>query len=153
MDALGHRRRTPVEAEEGRVPGAAQQAVELVQLAALALPADPQALAFVPHPPAMEQKEPVAAGRRRVPAVQAGNGFDGSLQQRVVALDRLACRVGPVREQGELDLPADAGEMMDFQPLDLLGDGFAAGSAWSAPPPVCANGRALRRAARGPGPA
>ena len=144
MDVLGHRRRAPVEAEEGRVPGASKQAVQLVQLAALALPADPQALTFVPHPPAMEQKEPVAAGRRRVPAVQSGNGFDGSLQQCVVALDRLACRIGPVREQGELDFPADAGEMVDFQPLDLLRDAFSAESAWSARQPMCADGQALR---------
>src|SRR6185503_6922018 len=127
LDTLGHPRRAPVEAEESRVASAAQQAVEFVQLAALALPADPQLLAFVPDPSAMEQQEPVAAGRRRVPAVQAGNGFDSDLQQRVVAFGRLACRIRPVREQSELNVPADTCEMMDFQSLDLLGDGFGPG--------------------------
>ena len=153
MDALRHCRRAPVEAEEGRVAGAAQQAVQLVQLAALALPADPQALAFVPHAAAMEQEEPVAAGRRRVPAVQAGDRFDRGLQERVVALDRLACRIGPVREQGELDLPADACEMMDLQPLDLLDDGFRPGQQCRHHHQGAQMAAALRRAAPGPGPA
>ena len=43
---------------------AAQQPVQFMQLAALALPADPPSFAFVPDPPAMEQQEAVAAGRR-----------------------------------------------------------------------------------------
>ena len=52
---------------EARVGGAAQQAVELLDLAALALPSHPQPFALVPLPQAMEQEEPVRAAVR-VPA-------------------------------------------------------------------------------------
>ena len=64
-NAAGTRWRCPADRHEGRVGRAAQEPVQLVQLAALALPADPPSFAFVPDSPAMEQQEAVAAGRRR----------------------------------------------------------------------------------------
>ena len=44
-DAVGHRWRLPAEAQEAGVGRAAQQPVQLMQLAALAFPADPPRLA------------------------------------------------------------------------------------------------------------
>ncbi len=64
---------------------------------------------------------------------------------------RLACRIGPVREQSELDLTADAREMMDFQSLDLLGDRFGPGEQGRHHHQRAQMARAARRAARGPG--
>ena len=63
----------PVGCDEGRVGRAAQQPIQLVQLAALALPADPAPFAFVPDPPTMEQQEAGAAGRRAIAPIEAGD--------------------------------------------------------------------------------
>ena len=46
--------------QKGRVDRTPEQAVQLVQLAPLALPPHPLALARVPDPPSMEQEEPLA---------------------------------------------------------------------------------------------
>ena len=43
--------------------------------------------ALVPDAAAMEQQEPVAAGRRAMALVEPGDGVDGRLQERLVALD------------------------------------------------------------------
>ena len=56
---------------EARVGRAAQQAVELLDLAALALPAHPRVLAGVPLPVAMEQEEAIRIARRRTRALSA----------------------------------------------------------------------------------
>ena len=56
--------------EERRLARAAQQVIELVQLAALAFPADPPSLRLVPTAAAMEQEEAVGAGRRRIARVE-----------------------------------------------------------------------------------
>ena len=50
---------------EAGVRRAAQQAVELLDLAALALPAHPDSLALVPPPVAMEEEEAIRVVRRR----------------------------------------------------------------------------------------
>src|SRR6185436_18475812 len=60
----GHRRRAPADRDECRIARTREQAVELVELPALALPAHPCALARVPEPFAVEQEETRAAGRR-----------------------------------------------------------------------------------------
>src|SRR2546425_13031690 len=59
-DAGQHLRIAHVDAE-ARVLGPPQQAVELFELPALALPTDPRALARVPLARTMEQVEPVGA--------------------------------------------------------------------------------------------
>ena len=51
--------------DEARVGGAAQQAIELLDLAALALPAHPEPFALVPLAEAVKQEEPVVAAARR----------------------------------------------------------------------------------------
>src|SRR6202046_5345698 len=49
--------RLAIDAHEAGVGGAAQQPVQLVQLAALALPTEPSPFAFVPDPPPVKQLE------------------------------------------------------------------------------------------------
>jgi hypothetical protein len=66
----GHHRSAAFDGHVGRVGGAAQQPVQLVQFAALSLPTDPLAFAFVPYTPAMEQEKAIAARPRLVLFVQ-----------------------------------------------------------------------------------
>jgi hypothetical protein len=121
----GALRRSPVQVQERGVGRAAQPTVQLVQFAALALPADPPALALVPHAPAVQQEETVAARRRRVSRVETGDPVNGRPQQGLVALDRLRRSVGPVRQQGELNVARTAGQVVDFQQRDLRRHGLA----------------------------
>ena len=112
----------PADRHESGVGRAAQQPVQLVQLAALALPADPAPFAFVPDAPAMEQQEAVAARRRAVALVEPGDALRCSREESGVALEVLGRSIGPVGEQREMQIAFRAGEVMDFQPLDLLLD-------------------------------
>ena len=135
-----------VDVDERRVGRAAQQPVQLVQLAALALPADPPSFAFVPDPPAMQQQEAVAAGRRAVAPIEPRDALRRRGEQRRVALDVLGRGIGPVGEQREMKVAFRAREMVDLQPLDLLLDRRRASSAASAPRRACADAPARRRA-------
>ena len=56
---------------ERGVCGPAQQSVQFVELAALALPANPAPFAFVPNPSAMQQEEARARRRRAVTSIEA----------------------------------------------------------------------------------
>ena len=63
-DAGGHHRRAAADRDESGVGGAPQQAIELVQLAALAFPSDPLSLSRVPQPATMQQEEAIAPRAR-----------------------------------------------------------------------------------------
>ncbi len=52
--------------DKAGIGGAAQQPIEFVQLAALALPAHPASLAGVPGAPAVQQQKADAARRRAI---------------------------------------------------------------------------------------
>ena len=83
-----------------RVGRAAQQAVELGQLAALALGAHPAVLARVPLPRAVKQKETIGA----VPGVQLVDSPARRLDEhRVIGLGALVS-VSKVREQREMKM-------------------------------------------------
>ena len=118
-DAGGHPRRLPAEVQETGVGRAAQQPVQLVQLATLAFPADPPRLACVPDPLAMQQQETVAAGRRAVAPIEPGDASHRRLQQRCIAVDMLGRGVHPVGEQREMQLALRACEVVDLKMLDL----------------------------------
>ena len=108
--------------QEGRVAGATQQPVQLVELAALALPADPACLPRVPDPAPMQQQEAVASGRIAVQPVQPGDAGRGGGQQRRIAIGVLRRAVGPVGQEGEMQLAVLAGEVVDLQPRHLVGN-------------------------------
>ena len=107
---------------EGCVAGAAQQTVQLVQLAALALPADPHGLTRVPDAASVQQQETVAARRLAVLPVQPGDAGRGGGQQRRVAVGVLRRAIGPVGQQGELHLAILAGEVVDLELSHLVGN-------------------------------
>ena len=96
--------------------------VEFMQLAALALPADPGPLRFVPAPTAMQQNEPIDALFRGIAAIEACDALDRGREQRRVLRHRFVGRVGPVRQQGEVNRAGRVGEMMYLEALDLFFD-------------------------------
>ncbi len=121
-NAGGNQRGGIAVGDEARVGGAAQQAVQLVQLAALALPADPLAFALVPEPAPVQQQEAIAVGGRRVPLIQPRDSSARGREQRVVAGLALGGGVRPVREQREADVAVRSRQVMHFESLDLLLD-------------------------------
>ena len=73
-DDISHRRQgrvIPVADHEARIRRAAEQAIELRQLASLALPSHPSAFAWIPAPLAMEVVETI----RSVAGVQLANAL------------------------------------------------------------------------------
>ena len=73
--------RPAADIDESRVRRAAQQLVQFVQFAALALPAHPLLLPLAPDPPPMKQHEAVAGGGSAMSMIQARNAFDGDVQR------------------------------------------------------------------------
>jgi hypothetical protein len=109
--------------DETRIARAAQQAVELLQLAALALPAHPLPLARVPQPLAVEKVEALERGRvgpvTRVQLLYAGRRL---IEQRRVRPHLGHVRVREIAEQGEVQVLVLVGEVVDFQLLKQLFD-------------------------------
>ena len=117
-DVLGQRR---LGRQEGRVVVAAQQQVELVQLAALALPAHPAAFGLVVEAPAVEQMETRAAGDR-VAFVEPGDLAACVVEHLEVVRRLLDVAVRPVGKQREKDVAAHIGEEMHFEIAQALVD-------------------------------
>ena len=111
---------------EAGVGGAAQQPVELVELAALALPSHPLLLRLAPDPSPVQQEEAVARRRGSV-ALRFSRAIPRGrrVQQRLVVRGASAGGVGPVREQREMQVALGRGQVVDLEPLDLLLDGSA----------------------------
>ncbi len=118
-----HVRRPAGRRDERRVRCAAQQSVQLVQLAALALPAHPAPFTVVPYALAVQQQEALAFARRsRIKAIQPVDALRRGCQQPVVAVGVRRGRVHPVGEQSEVKRAVGARQMMNFQLLDLLAE-------------------------------
>ncbi|MNZ49332.1 hypothetical protein D3C78_670970 [compost metagenome] len=110
-DHIAHRTRDcgwlPIERHEAGIGGAAQQAVQLMELAPLALPPHPAALAGVELAMAMEQQETIASRPRAMFAVQLGNGLTDVGQQGVViGHDRLV-GIHTIAEQRKREVATD----------------------------------------------
>ena len=117
-DALRQRR---VGGHERRVAVAAQQQVELVQLAALAFPAHPAALGFVVEPAPVEQVE----ARRlcaRIDGIKACDAGVRVFEEFEIARALLILAVRPVREQCEMKVAVHVGEEMHLQIAHALLD-------------------------------
>ena len=109
-----------VHGHEAGVGRSAQQAIQLVQLSAFALPAHPHALAGVPEPPAMEEEEAVAAARpRAVTLVEPRDGLARRGEGVLVPRHLLRRRVGPVGQDGEAEIAVGIRQVMHLEPLDL----------------------------------
>ena len=112
-------RGNPVRAgDKGGVGGTAQQPVQLIQLAALAFPADPAPLGCIPRPAAMQKQKAVSL-RHGIGLVQPCHGRDRRCDQLIVQWRLLGLCVRPVRQQRKMHFAADAGQMMHLQLLDL----------------------------------
>jgi hypothetical protein len=96
---------------EARVACAAQQPVQLGQLAALALPSHPAPLGFVPTAFALQEEEPVGA----VPCVQLVDLPLRLLNHREVRRHRLRVGVGEVVEEGEVKMRIAVREIADLE--------------------------------------
>ncbi len=97
-----------------------KQAVELFDLAALALPAHPPPLRLVPLAKAMEQEETVGASA----AVLAVERFDAAsrrLEDLGVAGQRLGGGVAKITEDGEVDIRIDVAERLNLEVREKVG--------------------------------
>src|SRR5579863_2143091 len=83
-NAGGRDGRTTADCHEGRIRGAAQQAIQLVQLSAFAFPSDPLALPLVPDSPPMEQQETSAFRGRSIALVQTCDSLSGRAEKLVI---------------------------------------------------------------------
>ena len=127
-DITRHGRRGTRHGEECRVRHATKQPVELMELAALALPPHPHSLARIPASCTMiEQKAITAVGGGAVSRIQPRNAFARRRQQLHIRRHVFGGRIGPVRQKGEPHVAVIVGEIMDFQPLDFFLDIAAIG--------------------------
>ena len=105
---------------------AAEQRVELLQLAAFAFVAHPEALVRIPNAWPMEQTE----DRRAVEAVPRIQGPDAlahqSQQVRVVGLHRLG-RITKISQQREKEVRIAVPQVADLQAFQQIGDGLRTG--------------------------
>jgi hypothetical protein len=118
-DHVPHVRRRGGGGPPGEDPGrrrAAQKGVELVELAALALPAHPATLGLVPRPSAVEQQEPRTASRGLLVAlVEPVDRRRRGGEELVVARHVLGRGVEPVRKQGEPDVALAVSQVVDLE--------------------------------------
>ena len=91
-----------------------------MQLAPLALPPHPLVLARIENAPPMQQQEAIASGTRSVPAVQLPDRLRGDGEKLGIARKGLLVGIDPVRQQGEGEVAAGAGQMVNLEPLNLL---------------------------------
>ena len=118
-------RAAAVDLDESRVRCAAQQLVQFVEFAALALPAHPLLLPAAPHPPPMKQHKSVPRRGRSVQMIQSRDAFVGDGEQRGVSCRVLGRCIRPVRKQREVQLGVRRSEMVDLEAFDVFLDGRA----------------------------
>ncbi len=94
-----------------------QQAVQVRQLAALALVTHPDPVMGVPAARAMEQEEDVVP-TLRVLRVQGVDPLPGQLQQRRILSQRFLRGVAQIGQQAEVQVGVAIGQEPDFQRLD-----------------------------------
>ena len=104
-DPLGHRGRLPANGNEGGVPRAPEQPVQLVELPSLPLPADPLAFLLVPETPTVQQKEtaPILGGTP-VFLVEARDAVGQCVEELLVAGHTLLGRIRPVAQECEVKM-------------------------------------------------
>ena len=100
-----------------------EQLVELLELAALALPTHPLALAGIPDPVPVEQEESgPRVGSGTMAPVEPADPLDGGLEQPIISRHGFRRRVDPVGEESEVDGALQIGKIVELQAIDLLLD-------------------------------
>ena len=94
---------------EAGVSGLTEQPVELLDLAAFALPAHPRAFTCVPLPVSMEQEKTIVVCRAEF-GVERRDAAAGLFQQVAVVGRDLCGRIGKVAEDGEVDTRIEVAE-------------------------------------------
>ena len=117
---------SPTMVENAVAAAVGQEAVELLELAPLPLPAHPHALARVPPPGAVEELERPRAVLA-VPRVQRLDARDGRRHDRRIARQGLGRGVGEVAQDGELEVGLAVGEVLHLEVLQRLLDRLDAG--------------------------
>ena len=110
----GQHRQVAVADGEARVGRAAQQPVELRELAALALPSHPSPLAGVPAAIAMKEEE----AARPVPLVELVDPPLRGVEQRGFPFERRPIGVRMVAEQREVEVRVAVGQEAHFQVVE-----------------------------------
>ena len=116
-DAIADRRKhrqIADDVDEARVRGAAQEPVELFELAALPLPSHPALFALVPAALAMKEIEEVVPAAR-MPVVQGLHAGAGGRQDFAVARKIVRVGVGKIAEDGEVNVRVEIAQRLDFQ--------------------------------------
>ena len=94
--AGGRLRRPAADGHEARVRRSAQQEIELMELAALALPTHPASLGSVPKALAMQQQEAIVAVHAAVQSIQPRDSGGRGGQQLLVLRGGFGGRVHPI---------------------------------------------------------
>ncbi len=115
-----------VRREEARILIAPQQQVQLMQLAALALPTHPAVLLLVEEAAAV-QKEKARLVIARIVLVELGDFLTRIFVDFHIRGRDLVLRIGPVADQREVDFATRIGEIMHFEIANLLVDGITRG--------------------------
>ncbi|SPU76735.1 Uncharacterised protein [Brucella suis] len=112
--------------EEARILIAAQEQVQLMQLAALALPAHPAALLFIEQAAAI-QKEEARLVVARIVLIELGDFIARIFIDFHIRWNDFLAGIGPVTDERKIDFAARIGQIVNFQIADLLVDGIARG--------------------------
>ena len=119
---------------EARIGGAAQQAIEFFELAALALPPHPDLLALVPQALAVQEQEPRTRlalngveGLAAHSCLQAGDAVAGRVEQLFVARDLRGFGVGKVAEDREVNVRIAVGDRHHLEVIDQMRHAFDGG--------------------------
>jgi hypothetical protein len=111
--------------DEGEAIGcAAQERVQVCQLAALSLAAHPRALRRIPAARAMEEEERVAA-LARVPRIEVLDAAACERHQRGILRERFLTRVLEIGEQPQVQVHVAVAEESNLERLDERIDAFA----------------------------
>src|SRR5262249_20829092 len=95
-----------------------EESIELLELAALSLPADPALLALAPRTPPMEKKEPA----RSVPAIQFIDPAGDDVDILRVLRHALSRCVGKICQKRESQVCVGISEVANFEALELALD-------------------------------
>ena len=94
--------------------------IQLVQLAALALPSHPAALRLAPYSATMQKEETLARRARAVNSVQSRDALAPRHRAARRQRERFRRSVGPIRKQRKVQLAFRRSEIVDLEALDLL---------------------------------
>ena len=112
---------------ESGVGRGAQQAIQFVELATLALPSDPPRFTFIPDAAPVQKEETRSARRRAIAQIETRDAVRRSGDERVVAVSVLGHGVGPIGQQREMQIAFRARKVVNLQPFDEVFDAFQRG--------------------------